>query len=176
MTLIKLVGSAYSDLMWAIWTFWKTAKLGSNKNLPKIQTLNSVRHVRLVPMNIKNKIQISWKSWFPSNERTTSQYPQEIFLPCTGCPFKATSQHPEQTREEAAKTDYWFCRVYQLWHCWILASRWGWRQMRRGQLRVETHFPRLSSRNRETCFSLAFNLKHTVQRHILFIWTFEHLM
>lgn len=88
MTLIKLVGSAYSDLMWAIWTFWKTAKLGSNKNLPKIQTLNSPRHVRLVPMNIKNKIKISWKPWFPSNKRTSSPYPQEIFLPYTYCPLK----------------------------------------------------------------------------------------
>lgn len=175
MTLIKLVGSAYSDLMWAIWTFWKTAKLGSNRNLPKIQTLNSARHVRLVPMNIKNKIKISWKSWFPSNKRTSSPYPQEIFLPYTCCPFKATSQHPEQNGEDEPKRGYCFCWEYHLWRRWVLVSWWGWSKIGRGQLPVETHFPRLSSRSREICFSLAFNLKHTLRRHILFIWTFEHL-
>lgn len=176
MTLIKLVGSAYSDLMWAIWPFWKTAKLGSNKNLPNIQTLNSARHVRLVPMNIKSKIKISWKSWFPSNKWTSSSYPQEILLPYRHCLFKATSQHPEQNREGESKRGCWFCWEYQLQHHWILVFWWSWNKIGRGQLPVQTHFPRPSSRNQEACFSLAFNLKHTLQRHILFIWTFEHLM
>lgn len=127
MTLIKLVGSAYSDLMWAIWTFWKTAKLGSNKNLPKIQTLNSVRHVRLVPMNIKSKIKISWKSWFPSNKRTTSHTLKKYFCPV----HAALSKPPLSTQNKPGKKQHREVTGFAEWissdiaGCWILGEGGG---------------------------------------------------
>lgn len=127
MTLIKLVGSAYSDLMWAIWTFWKTAKLGSNKNLPKIQTLNSVRHVRLVPMNIKNKIKISWKSRFPSNERTTSHTLKKYFCPVHAAlsepPLSAQNKPGKEQQREV--TGFVECISSDIAGCWFLGEGGG---------------------------------------------------
>lgn len=78
-------------------------------------------------MNIKNKIKISWKSRFPSNERTTSHTLKKYFCPV----HAALSEPPLSTQDKPGReqqrevTGFVECISSDIAGCWFLGEGGG---------------------------------------------------